>query len=285
METKQGHRDSFDLRKKILRVFALIFISSPARITITAIILICQFVIPGIIDSYADHVIDNSAASLEELLKLDGLKQSVHLYAGLVKWLLLFCIVIAPVGGVFNRSHFKRLALGMLLLWLWFCLDVITSDTSVEHFETTLQKKSFEKNKIEVFAKIVFASYIQDTALHKNPTAILQEVSTKATSFVTIVKINAAAYPYPGLLNECKHFNELVTLSRLFYYPLEKGIQPYREFDLRNCLLFSTPVPHHLPPLPEQYVKIFYDPVRNGIELYRNTHNNDIPVWDSIPRK
>ena len=212
-------------------------------------------------------------------------KSLIATFFGIIKYMLLFILlVIAPA----ERSRRRRFAKFIVLfgsLYAWANLDFFSLVIDQDDQEAELAKQSFKENSIPIYGKVVFTSYKRDESPQKRIIVVAEKISAHTNGYIVIVQLNDSIYTYDGLETIYHHFNDYShdTYDSTFRTNIQEKVP-----DLSNCLQFIFDFPHPIKRIPElpaidKYVKIMYDPLKNGIEMYTDSATATTPTFDSIP--
>lgn len=155
---------------------------------------------------------------------------------------------------------------------------------SYDDHESDLKAQSFKEHSTPIYGKVVFASYTRSEGPTKS-SFVAEKLSAQTNAYLVIVQLDSYVHLYPGLKTDNHDFNYYT--HDPYYTSFQRNI-PLRVPDLPNCREFIVNFPYFskvIPVLPAvgQYVKIMYDPIRNGIEMYIDSATATTPAFDSIP--
>lgn len=276
------------------------FFSSTSRRVIFFSILALRFLsVPYLSDlSWLQH-----SDTYFELKEKSTHESSVRFYSFLVEFILLTTLIIkSPKENIRNRIIGKYVVL-ILSIYLWFVSELVMG--AFEEPDTNLITKSYLENRIPVYGKIVFASYMREEKNRAHPKSTLvsyaEKLSPETRGIILIVQMDSASSQFPVMKNKLLDFNKLTDDQE------NPNNIPTINPDIPNCaefVLYFSGKLKRFPELPkiDRFVKFMYDPFENGIGLPISTTVNPslfsyktfletstdsttltIPTLDSIP--
>lgn len=279
MRAESTDRPVFDLSTYLTQTFKTTFLSSRRRRIISMVILICQFILPFIIRMiFYDERTSISIENGEQNARL------CNGFVGIVKYSLLLALILKSPLKMSCRPTSVRLIFLGGFFWFYFWIDMMSGVFTYDETMSKVAQKSFEENKQEIYARVLFTSYKEDTNLNKQPRYLARPLNPRTNGYVLIVHIDSAIYRYRGLKEICRHFNS-------FAYPAHIYNLSPRKQDIPFCLFFAVSNYHQseqkVPPsipLLNQYVKVLFDPVKYRYELETDSATLQAPVWDTMPK-
>ena len=282
MKAFNTDKPEIDIGKFIAETFKKTISASRSRLIIFCIILFLQFWAGNIMTYLFGH---------NYPLTYDGLTQKktneilINTFLGLCKYLLLIILIIKSPAERTGRRRFAKYTVLLGSFYLWAITDLMSSGFEHDRYESELAKQSFKENSIPIYGKVVFAYYKRDGILIKRTVAIAERVSSQTNGYIVIVQLNRYIYSYPGLYTGNNYFNDY---THDFYDTTFRTNIPQKIPDLTNCRQFIVNFALKrkvIPSLPavDRYVRIRYDPIKNGIEMETDSASATTPTFDSIP--
>lgn len=269
-----------DIKEFITDTLKKTISASRPRFVIFCIILCLQFWSDIIVDVVAFLQGHSYPATYDGLTQKITDEWGIRTFLGLTKYVLLFILIFKSPAESSGRRRFGKYVILFGCLYVWALMDLFSYDSH----ESELITLSFKEHSIPIYGKVVFASYSRQGDFSE-VYAYADTLSAQTNGYIVIVQLNPYVDLYPGLKTDNHDFNYYTHHSYHTTYPTNI---PQQVPDLPNCRQFVVHFPSSSKKIPAfpavgKYVRIMYDPVKNGIEMYTDSATATTPTFDSIP--
>lgn len=282
MEALNTNKPKIDIGKFIIETFKKTVSASRSRRVIFCIILFLQFFPVELVTRLTAQ---NYTDTYDGLIQKISDESLIKTFLGLTKYLLIIILIFKSPAERTGRRRFAKYSVLLGSLYIWALLDIFSSAAKLDDQEAKLEQESFKENSIPIYGKVVFASYKRDERYQKRLVPIAEKLSAQTNGYIVIVQLNDSIFPYHAPETGYNRFNDY---THDYYDTTYRTNIPRKIPDLSNCRQFIVEFPlsvELIPDLPavDKYVKIRYDPIKNGIEMYTNPATAATPTYGSIP--